>query len=177
MENQIAELYLQNIKKLLREYKKMGEGAMGQISDEHVNISENENSNSIAIIVKHLCGNMLSRWTNFLNSDGEKEWHDRDSEFEGKIENKTQLFKKWNEGWECLFKAVDPLTVEDLTKIIYIRKEPHNVIEAINKQLTHYSYHIGQIVCLAKLVVSENLKSLSVPKNKSKEFNRMKGMK
>jgi len=172
MENQIAEIYLHNIKKLFKEYKNLGEGAMSQISDEHVNYSEDKNSNSIAIIVKHLTGNMLSRWTDFLNSDGEKEWRDRDSEFEGIIENKAQLFKFWNKGWDCLFEAVNPMTVEDLNKIVYIRKEPHSVIEAINRQLTHYSYHIGQIIYISKIIISDNWKSLSVPKNKTGKFTK-----
>lgn len=142
--------YLISIKKLFLYYKKLGENAFNQISDEMLFYADNENSNSIAVIVQHLSGNMLSRWTDFLISDGEKTWRNRDTEFEIQINDRTQLKKTWENGWQCLFNTIDPLTARDLNKIIYIRNEGHSVLEAINRQLAHYSYHIGQIVYVSK---------------------------
>lgn len=131
----------------------------------------NEASNSIAVIVQHLWGNMLSRWTNFLTEDGEKDWRDRDTEFETVIKSKDELLAKWNEGWQCLFNALDSLKEEDLSKTIYIRKEPHKVADAINRQLAHYSHHLGQIVYVGKMQLNEKWKSLSIPKGNSTQFN------
>jgi hypothetical protein len=134
----------------------------------------NEDANSIAIIVQHLAGNMLSRWTDFLTTDGEKEWRNRDAEFETNITNKQDLLAYWNSGWQCLFNSLEPLTSSDLDKIIYIRNEGHTVLEAINRQLAHYPYHVGQLVFLAKLLAADKWKSLSIPKNKSQEYNQEK---
>jgi hypothetical protein len=147
---------------------------MAQIDDEKLFFQVNEDANSIAIIVQHLAGNMLSRWTDFLTTDGEKEWRNRDAEFETNITNKQDLLAYWNSGWQCLFTALEPLTSSDLDKIIYIRNEGHTVLEAINRQLAHYPYHVGQLVFLAKLLAADKWKSLSIPKNKSQEYNQEK---
>ena len=151
-------------------YKDLGERTFAQIPDEKLFWQCTEDSNSISIIVKHLHGNMLSRWTDFLTSDGEKEWRKRDEEFEGDIKTKSELLSKWNEGWECLFNAITPLTEADLQKEIYIRNMGHSVVEAINRQLAHYSYHVGQIVFIGKMA-SDNWDSLSIAKGASKEYN------
>jgi hypothetical protein len=131
----------------------------------------NEESNSIATIVKHLWGNMLSRWTDFLTSDGEKEWRQRDAEFDNDIGSQAELMDKWNEAWNCLFSALNSLTENDLSKEIYIRNQGHSVTEAINRQLAHYPYHIGQIVFIGKLLCNDPWTSLSIPKGNSKAFN------
>ena len=166
--------YLDSTKKLFAYYKKLGDDAMAQIDDEKLFFQVNEDANSIAIIVQHLAGNMLSRWTDFLTTDGEKEWRNRDAEFETNITNKQDLLAYWNSGWQCLFTALEPLTSSDLDKIIYIRNEGHTVLEAINRQLAHYPYHVGQLVFLAKLLAADKWKSLSIPKNKSQEYNQEK---
>lgn len=163
--------YLKSIKQQFEYYKVLGEKAIEQLEEEQLFITLNEDSNSIATIVKHISGNMLSRWTDFLNSDGEKEWRNRDAEFENDIKTKTELLLTWNKGWTCLFDAINPLKQEDLSKIIYIRNEGHTIAEAINRQLAHYPYHIGQIVFLAKLLKKTEWNSLSIPKNKSSSYN------
>lgn len=163
--------YLESVKKQFLYYKTLGEKAMEQLDPEQLFISTNDDTNSIAVIVKHLSGNMLSRWTDFLTSDGEKEWRNRDDEFENTIGTKEELLQLWNKGWDCLFNAINPLTDEQLTTIIYIRNEGHTVMEAINRQLAHYPYHIGQIVFYAKMLKNTNWNSLSIPKNKSNSYN------
>lgn len=163
--------YLASAKKNFNQYKLLGEKAIEQLNVENLFWQYNEQSNSIAIIVQHLWGNMLSRWTNFLTEDGEKEWRERDAEFEKIINTKEELLNKWNEGWNCLLAALDSLTNDDLDKTIYIRKEPHTVVDAINRQLTHYSYHIGQIVYLAKMSAGDQWNSLSIKKGNSNDFN------
>jgi hypothetical protein len=163
--------FLDSAKKLFEYYKMLGEKTFLQLTDEQLFRQPNEGSNSIATIVKHLWGNMLSRWTDFLITDGEKEFRDRDAEFENDIKNKEELLDKWNEGWNCLFNAIKPLTENDLTKEIFIRNQGHTVTEAINRQLAHYPYHIGQIVFIGKLLCNENWDSLSITKGKSKEYN------
>lgn len=163
--------YLKSIKQQFEYYKILGEKAIEQIEEEQLFFSLNEDSNSIATIVKHISGNMLSRWTDFLSSDGEKEWRNRDAEFENDIKTKSELLSIWNKGWNCLFEAINPLEEKDLSKIIYIRNEGHTVTEAINRQLAHYPYHIGQMVFLAKLLKKTEWNSLSIPKNKSKNYN------
>lgn len=155
-------------------YKLLGEKTFNQLPDDGLFWQYNEESNSIAIIVKHLWGNMLSRWTNFLTSDGEKEWRNRDAEFENNIQLKSELLEKWEEGWNCLFEALNSLNNEDLGKSIFIRNQEHTVTEAINRQLAHYAYHIGQIVFIGKMICSENWKSLSIPKGKSQVYNSQK---
>ena len=131
----------------------------------------NDESNSIAIIVKHLWGNMLSRWTEFLIADGEKDSRDREAEFENDIKDKHELLQKWNEGWSCLFNAINNLKEEDLSTIVYIRNEGHTVTEAINRQVAHYAYHVGQIVFIGKMIKDSEWVSLSIPRGKSNQFN------
>lgn len=163
--------YLKSAERQFQYYKQLGEKALEQVNDTGLFIQPNEESNSIATIVKHLWGNMLSRWTNFLTEDGEKDWRQRDAEFENDIQSREELIAKWKEGWKCLFDALDSITDQDLDRIIYIRNEGHTVMEAINRQLAHYPYHIGQIVFIAKMIVNDEWKSLSIPRNKSKEYN------
>jgi len=166
--------YLHSVKKQFEYYKTLGEKTFEQIPAKKLFWQLNNESNSIAMIVKHLNGNMLSRWTDFLTTDGEKEWRKRDEEFDNDIKTKTELLSKWNEGWNCLFKAINPLTENNLDKEIYIRNMGHSVTEAINRQLAHYSYHIGQIVFMGKVIKNEKWNSLSIPKGKSKEYNKDK---
>jgi len=163
--------YLESAKKQFLYYKLLGEKAIGQLENEQLFISMNEDTNSIAQIVKHLSGNMLSRWTDFLTSDGEKEWRNRDDEFVDTYKSKTELLENWNKGWDCLFNAINHLKPEQLSDIIYIRNEGHSVVEAINRQLAHYPYHIGQLVFYAKLLKKTEWESLSIPKNKSGDYN------
>lgn len=166
--------FLESAKKQFLYYKTLGEKAINQLENEQLFISLNEDTNSIATIVKHLHGNMLSRWTDFLTSDGEKDWRNRDDEFVDTYKTKEELLEKWNEAWACLFNAINPLQPEQLTDIIYIRNEGHTVVEAINRQLAHYPYHIGQIVFYAKLLKKTEWDSLSIPKNKSGDYNAAK---
>jgi Protein of unknown function (DUF1572) len=166
--------YLVSVKKQFEYYKMLGEKAMAQLPEEKLFWQYNQESNSIAGIVKHLWGNMLSRWTDFLTTDGEKEWRNRDAEFNNDIQSKAELMTKWNEGWQCLFDAIDPLTTPDLEKEIFIRNMGHTVLEAINRQLAHYPYHIGQIVFIAKMVCDDQWNSLSIPKGNSTAYNAAK---
>ncbi len=170
----MADNYLESMVMQFEYYKMLGEKTFDQVEEEQLFWQYNEDSNSIAVIVKHLWGNMLSRWTDFLNSDGEKEWRNRDAEFEGDIKNKDELLEKWNDGWSCLFEAVKNLNEDDLQKIIYIRNQGHTVVEAINRQLAHYAYHVGQIVYCGKMLTKNKWSSLSIPKGNSKEFNKEK---
>ena len=163
--------YLQSVKKQFLYYKTLGEKAMDQLEAEQLFVSINDDTNSIATIVKHLSGNMLSRWTDFLTSDGEKEWRNRDAEFVDSIKTREELLAVWNKGWDCFLGALNGLEVEQLSQIIYIRNEGHTVIEAINRQLAHYPYHIGQIVFYAKMLKNSEWTSLSIPKNKSNSYN------
>ena len=165
------ESYLESIKKQFEYYKSLGEKTFNQLPEEKLFWKLNEESNSIAMIVKHLNGNMLSRWTDFQTTDGEKEWRKRDEEFEDTIKTKTDLLDKWNTGWDCLFAAINLLTEADLENVVYIRNMGHSILEAINRQLAHYPYHIGQIVCIGKIVQNEDWNSLSIPKGKSKTYN------
>lgn len=164
--------YLTSTRKQFEYYKMLGEKTFAQLTDEQLFWQYNAESNSVAIIVKHLWGNMLSRWTDFLTSDGEKEWRQRDAEFENDIATREELINKWNEGWHCLFGALDSLTTDDLNKDIYIRNERHSVVEAINRQLAHYPYHIGQIVFIGKMVCDTSWASLTIPRGNSKAFNK-----
>lgn len=152
----------------------MGERSFAQVTDEQLFWQANEDSNSMATIVKHLHGNMLSRWTDFLSSDGEKEWRERDAEFENDIRSREEMLQKWNEGWDCLLNALNSLEPADMEKIIYIRNQGHTVAEAINRQLAHYPYHVGQIVYLAKMMKQSAWDSLSVPRGGSADFNAAK---
>lgn len=163
--------YLESVKKQFLYYKTIGEKAMAQLEPEQLFVAVNEDTNSIAVIVKHLSGNMLSRWTDFLTSDGEKEWRNRDGEFEQTLKTKEELMMLWDKGWNCFFDAINALTPEQLSQIIYIRNEGHTVMEAINRQLAHYPYHVGQIVFYAKMLKQSDWTSLSIPKNKSNDYN------
>lgn len=163
--------YLESIHKQFTYYKSLGEKTFSQLSDEDILWQYNKKSNSIAIIVKHIVGNMLSRWTNFRNEDGEKEWRNRETEFENRYTSKEELLVSWEKGWACLFDAINSLKEDDLEEIIFIRNLGHTITEAINRQLSHYSYHIGQIVYIGKMIKSKDWESLSVPKNKSQDYN------
>ncbi len=165
------QLYLDSAKKQFLYYKTLGEKAMEQLEPEQLFVAINEDTNNIATIVKHLSGNMLSRWTDFLTTDGEKEWRNRDAEFENDLLTKEAVLNAWNKGWDCLFNALKDLQPEQLSQIIYIRNEGHSVIEAINRQLAHYPYHVGQVVFYAKQLKNTNWESLSIPKNNSKKYN------
>ncbi|MGG0184983.1 DUF1572 family protein [Bacillus rhizoplanae] len=166
----IEKEYLRCVLKTFHSMKKLGEDAMDQLSYEELHIYPNEESNSIAIIIKHMWGNMLSRWTDFLTTDGEKITRNRDDEFTGQFPSKSALYEAWNQGWEVLFTALNSLKENDLEKTIHIRGEAHSVIEAIERQISHYSYHIGQIVYVGKLLKNEKWKCLSVPRGKSIEY-------
>ncbi len=163
--------YLESIKKQFLYYKTIGEKAIDQLEEEQLFISVNDNTNSIAIIVKHLSGNMLSRWTDFLTSDGEKEWRNRDSEFNETLNSKEEILELWNAGWNCFFNALNVMQDLELTTIIYIRNEGQSILDAVNRQLAHYPYHIGQIVFYAKMLKKDEWNSLSIPKNKSDLYN------
>jgi hypothetical protein len=163
--------YLESVKKQFLYYKTLGEKAFEQLEPDQLFISVNEDTNSIAVIVNHLVGNMLSRWTDFLTTDGEKEWRNRDAEFEEILKTKTELLAHWEKGWHCLFEALNNLQPHQLDEIIYIRNEGHTVLESINRQLAHYPYHIGQIVFYAKMIKKTEWQSLSIPKNKSNIYN------
>lgn len=167
----MASDYLDSVKKQFAYYKLLGDKTFEQLTEEQLFWQYNAESNSIAMIVKHLWGNMLSRWTDFLTTDGEKEWRNRDAEFENDITSRQELLDKWNEGWQCLLNAIDPLTDADLEKIIYIRNMGHTVGEAINRQLAHYPYHVGQIVFIGKMVRDDQWLSLSIPKGNSASYN------
>ncbi|MBR9922360.1 MAG: DUF1572 domain-containing protein [Bacteroidetes bacterium] len=166
--------YLESIRKQFEYYKLLGERSFDQLEDAQLFHQMHPESNSIAIIVNHLWGNMMSRWTDFLSTDGEKPWRKRDLEFEDVIRTHEQLLEKWQEGWACLFKALDSINEGNIDQLVYIRNQGHTIPEAINRQLAHYSYHIGQIVFLAKMLAADNWTSLSIPKGKSAEFNSKK---
>jgi hypothetical protein len=170
----IGENYLESTRKLFSYYKSLGDTVIARLNDEQLHWQYNEASNSIAMVVKHIAGNSISRWTDFLITDGEKPWRDRDNEFESTITTKEELILLWNKGWDCLFTAIDSLTQADLLTIVYIRNEIHTVIEAINRQLTHLPYHIGQMVFIAKLILDSDWESLTIPKGQSTTFNNTK---
>ncbi len=162
--------YLADSLAVLRYYKRLGDKAIEQVSDEELALTPDPESNSVATIVKHMAGNMKSRWTDFLTADGEKPDRNRDAEFEAPPQSRAELTAMWEEGWNCVFGALGPLTEADLVRTVTIRGEAHSVMQAINRQLAHYSYHVGQIVFLAKHFRSTGWKTLSVPRNRSSEF-------
>lgn len=164
--------YLDDTISIFRYYKKLAENAMAQINDDQLFATLDAESNSIAIVVKHMVGNMRSRFTDFLTSDGEKPSRNRDAEFIDPVQTRQALLEEWEAGWTCLFSALEGLTEDDLKRTITIRNEPHSVLQAINRQVAHYAYHVGQIVMLAKHFGHEDWQSLSVPRNRSAEFNR-----
>lgn len=152
-------------------YKELGDKSFAQLTDEQLFWQYNKESNSIAIIVKHLAGNMLSRWTNFLTEDGEKEWRNRDAEFVNTFKTKSEVLDYWEKGWDCFFNALGQITDENLHSTIYIRGEAHSFLDAVLRQLAHYPYHIGQIVYLSKIIKNTDWKTLSIARNKSADFN------
>jgi hypothetical protein len=166
--------YLASSKKLFRYYKTVGDAVIERTDEQGLHWQYNEASNSLAVIIKHISGNSISRWTDFLTTDGEKESRDRDDEFEDTGMTKQDLINLWEKGWACLFNAIDPLVAEDLNKTIYIRKEGHTVLEAISRSLAHVPYHIGQMVTLGKMLTGNDWKSLTIPKGQSKIFNNNK---
>jgi hypothetical protein len=167
----IEQIFLDSVIKRFKEYKILGEKTFEQLNDVEMHFKPNTASNNIAIIIQHLYGNMLSRWSNFLTEDGEKDWRKRDDEFECHQFSKQQLMDKWNEGWTVFLKSLESLNTNDLSKTITIRGQPLNVVDAINRQMAHYSYHVGQIVYLGRWIKEDQWKSLSIPKNKSQQFN------
>ena len=162
--------FLKDAIKRFKSYKELGDKTFEQITEEAIFYQPNSASNSIAVIVQHMYGNMLSRWTNFLTEDGEKEWRKRDAEFEVIQCNKSDILSFWNEGWACLFKTLESLTPEELTKTVTIRTEPLLVYDAILRQLAHYPYHVGQIVYLGRLSRNEEWVSLRIPKGNSSQY-------
>ena len=164
--------YLKDAVAVFRQYKKLAERAMDQVTDEQLFVAIDAEANSIAIIVKHMVGNMRSRWTNFLTTDGEKPDRNRDSEFIAPPATRAALLAEWESGWTCVFAALEPLTEADLGRTVTIRGEAHSVMQAINRQLAHYPHHVGQIVLLAKHFAGDRWQSLSIPRNKSADFNR-----
>jgi len=170
----MKENYLQSIQKQFEYYKTLGEKTFEQLEDKDLFWQYNEESNSIAIMVNHLWGNMRSRWTDFLTTDGEKEWRKRDEEFENNIASREELLKKWNEGWDCLFSALNAITSDNFDNTVYIRNMGHTVVEAINRQYAHYAYHVGQIIFLGRMIKGDAWQSLSIPKNASKTYNEEK---
>ena len=168
------EHYLTSAIKQFEYYKSLGDKTIDRLTFEALQWQSSEASNSISIIAKHLVGNMLSRWTNFLTEDGEKTWRQRDAEFEDSYTSKEDLIAAWESGWLCLFKALKSLEAPDLERIVYIRNEGHTVTEAINRQLCHYAYHIRQTVFLGKLLKGNDWESLSIPKGKSTSYNHAK---
>jgi hypothetical protein len=172
MAHQFTTSYIEESLAVLRQYKKMAEGAMAQLSDEQLFATLDEEMNSIALIVKHMTGNMRSRWTDFLTTDGEKPDRDRDTEFVEPPSTRDALLERWERGWMLVFSALEPLSDADLSRTVTIRGEAHSVMQAINRQIAHYASHVGQIVFLAKHLAGTKWKSLSVPKNRSADFNR-----
>ena len=163
--------FLKDVIKRLQTYKELGDKTFEQLEEKDFCFQPSSESNSIAIIIQHMHGNMMSRFTNFLTEDGEKPWRKRDEEFEVNATTKEELLSFWNIGWNCVFNAIQTLQPADLTKTIYIRTEPLTVYDALLRQLEHYPYHIGQIVYIGKMIKDSNWKSLSIPKNKSHQYN------
>lgn len=166
------EAILPGLIKQFQYYKNLGDKTFQQLGDDQMHWQYNEDSNSPAILIKHISGNMLSRFTNFLTEDGEKTWRNRDAEFEGGNASKEVLLKKWDEGWSCLFGVLESLSDNDLDKMVYIRNMGHTVFEALNRQLAHYAYHVGQIVFIGKMLQATHWQSLSIPRGESEGYNK-----
>lgn len=167
----MEQVYLDSVIKRIKEYKELGDKTLAQLSDDQLFYRPNESSNSIALIIQHMNGNMLSRWTNFLTEDGEKPWRRRDEEFEEQSLGKEEMLALWEEGWKIFLDTLHSLTTADLQKTITIRTQPLIVMDAINRQLAHYSYHVGQIVFIGKSLKDSGWQSLSIPKGDSNRFN------
>ena len=168
--------YISSVTKQFTQLKNFGERAIAQVPDEKIYWLYNSETNSIAIIVKHLAGNMLSRFTDFFTSDGEKKWRDRDGEFINEELSRGELMTLWEKGWDCVFNVLNNLSATDLSKTVVIRNEELTVMEAINRQLTHYAGHVGQIVFLAKMICDQDWKTLTVPRNASAQLNAKMGL-
>ncbi len=164
--------FLSSIHFEFNRYKILGDKTFAQLADEDIHVRPEEEDNSIAVIVKHISGNMLSRWTNFLTEDGEKTWRHRESEFEDTFESKADMIKAWERGWECLFEALHSVNEDNFQTKVFIRGEAHSIPQAIHRQLAHYAYHIGQIVFLGKMIKGSEWVSLSIPKGGSDDFNK-----
>ncbi|MGB7844111.1 MAG: DUF1572 family protein [Candidatus Acidiferrum sp.] len=173
MAHQFTTSHLKDSIDLFRYYKKLAERSMEQCPDDGLFVTLDAEANSIANIVKHIAGNMRSRWTDFLTADGEKPDRNRDSEFEEPPKTRAELLAMWEAGWECMFNALTPLTDSDQSRAVTIRREPHSVTQAINRQIAHYSYHVGQITFLAKHFAAQSGKwtAVTIPRKKSAEFN------
>lgn len=167
----LGDEFLKSVIKRLKYYKELGDKTFDQLTDEDFHFQPNKENNSIAVNIQHMAGNMLSRWTDFLTSDGEKEWRNRDTEFEEQDMTKQQLLDFWEKGWACCIGSLQSLTGDDLLKTIHIRDEGLLVVDAINRQLAHYPYHVGQIIYIARIIKNESWKSLSIPKGGSVQFN------
>jgi hypothetical protein len=167
----IGTSFLQSAIKKLLYYKELADKTFLTLSEKDFHYQYNEESNSIAVIIQHIAGNMISRWTDFLTTDGEKEWRNRDSEFEKTLLTKDAIIAFWEKGWNCCMNSLQSLTENDLLKTISIRDEELIVVDAINRQLAHYPYHVGQIIYIAKMIKNSEWQSLSIPKNKSAQFN------
>jgi Protein of unknown function (DUF1572) len=169
----MSRLVIDALTKRFVAYKEMAEKAVAQISDAQLHQSLDENTNSVAVMMKHMSGNLLSRFTNFLTSDGEKPNRDRDSEFIDDNADRAAIVRHWESGWQCLFDALSPLTDQDLQRTVTIRGEPHTVIDALLRQLAHHSYHVGQIVQLSRYLAKDQWTVLTIPRGGSKQFNSM----
>lgn len=170
----MGDSYLSSAIKQFSYYKSLGERTIDQLTMKELTMEFSTDANSISVIVKHMVGNMFSRWTNFMTEDGEKSWRHRDNEFINTYTTKSQILEHWEKGWDCLFNAIQKLNPEDLTGIVYIRNEGHTVIDAINRQMMHYAYHIGQIVYIGKQIKGSAWQSLSIPKGESESYNKDK---
>ena len=168
----VGKVFLESAVAKYQAQKNLAERAIVQLDDEQLHQPLDENTNSVAIIMKHLAGNMRSRWTDFLTTDGEKEWRNRDREFVDDFPSRDDVMAHWQRGWDCLFATLSTLTVDDLTRTVPIRGKPHNVIEAIHRELDHYGYHVGQIVLTARVLAKDNWTTLTVPRGGSQEYNR-----
>lgn len=168
----IGVIFLESAIKRLRYYKELGDKTFEQLSEDDFHYLPASESNSIALIIQHMAGNMISRWTDFLHTDGEKEWRNRDIEFESQVLNYQQLLNLWEKGWECCLEALEALNEDDLLKTVHIRSEGLLVIDAINRQLAHYPYHVGQIIYLAKILTNGKWQTLSIAKGASVQYNK-----
>ena len=166
--------YLKTAKRDFQYYKTLGEKTFSQLDEKDCFWQFDSESNSIAVIVNHLYGNMKSRWTDFLSSDGEKEWRKRDLEFENQLKTKAEVLNRWEQGWNCIFKSLDLINEDNFNTKIYIRNQKHSVIQAINRQIAHYAYHVGQMVYIGRLIKGSKWKCLSIPRGKSEDFNQEK---
>ena len=168
----VGKVFLESARAKYQAQKDLAERAIVQLDDDQLHQPLDENTNSVAVIMKHLAGNMRSRWTDFLTTDGEKEWRNRDREFVDDLPSRDDLMTHWERGWEGLFSTLNVLTEDDLTKTVRIRGKPHTVIEAIHRELDHYGYHVGQIVLVARVLAKDNWTTLTVPRGGSEEYNR-----